>query len=119
MKDLVEMIYVFNNILNIYLLLWSICPSLRVRSRLEMEALGSQGGERHDWTQSLVKGPESGESTGSRVHTQKAREGLGGGDRGGEATLGSKADTCHPLGPGCLRPPGVRYAARYEGTKLK
>lgn len=47
--------------------------------------------------------PESGESTGSRVHTQRAREGLGGGgkgDRGGEATLGTKADstdTSHPL----------------------
>lgn len=48
--------------------------------------------------------PESGKSTGSRVRTQRAREGLGGGgrgDRGGEATLGTKADstdTSHPLG---------------------
>lgn len=48
--------------------------------------------------------PESGESTGSRVHTQRARGGgLGGGGRGGrggEATLGTKADrtdTSHPL----------------------
>lgn len=48
--------------------------------------------------------PESGESTGSKFYPQRAREGLGGGprgDRGGEATLGTKADsadTSHPLG---------------------
>lgn len=64
------------------------------------EAPGSEGGEQGDWTQSHVKRPESGESTGSRVHTQRALRGGGGrADRGGEATLGTKADrtdTSHP-----------------------
>lgn len=59
--------------------------------------------------------PESGESTGSRVHTQKAREGLSGGGRGGwggEATLGTKADstdTSHPLW--VLAPWGILHSS--------
>lgn len=71
---------------------------------METEALGSEGGERGDWTQSHVKGQRAASPQGAgSTHKGPVGGGLGGGgrgDRGGEATLGTKADstdTSHPL----------------------
>lgn len=84
----------------------SLCLSLSEGQELVGDGGGGSGfrGGWAAWLDTVTcERPESGESTGSRVRTQKAREGLSGGGRGdwrGEATLGTKADsadTSHPL----------------------
>lgn len=68
---------------------------------METEALGSEGGERGDWTQSHVKGQRAGSPQGAgSTHKGPGRGSGVGGECGGEATLGTKADstdTSHPL----------------------
>lgn len=71
---------------------------------METEALGSEGGEQGDWTQSHVKGQRAASPQGAGSTHKGPGGGAGGavewgGVRGGETTMGTKADstdTSHP-----------------------
>ena len=55
---------------------------------METAALGSGGGEQGDWTQSHVKGQRAASPQGAGSPSQRAREGLSGGGRGGPRRRG-------------------------------
>lgn len=91
---------------------------------MEVEALGSEGGERHDWTQSLVKGQRVASQQGAgSTHKRTGRVSVGAGGAAGEERprwepkLTVRTLLIHS-GFGCLWPPGVYYtvqrAARRE-----
>ena len=94
----------------------SLLLSLRVRSWLEMEteALGSEGGEQGDWTQSHVKGQRAASPQGAGSTTQRAGDGGSVGAGGAteeerprwEPKLTAQTLLIH-WGFGCLWPPGV------------
>lgn len=98
-------------------LIFSLSPSLslRVRSWLEMEteALGSEGGEQGDWTQSHVKGQRAVSPQGAgSTHKGPGRGSVGAGGTAEEERprwepkLTAQTLLIHS-GFGCLWPPGV------------